>query len=333
MPTNLIEQVLKTIRAYSMLKPDDSVIIAVSGGPDSIFLAYALIRLKNKLKLKSLSICNLDHGLRGKESADDSEFVRKFAGDMGLKFFSKALRLKARQAKGLSIEELAREERYRFFREAAEISGATVIATGHTIDDQAETVLMRVVKGSSLKGIAGIAPARDYGDLRVIRPLIEIEKSEIIRYLDETDIDYRIDSTNSEPIYFRNIIRNEVIPFLAKYNPRLKRSLFSLAQHLREDYDFISEAKLHLKKGKFCKASSGDVVIKIKDIVIQPAAIQKEVLRDALESSGGEVKRLSYRHWKELESLVRNKPKGSSVHLPGSICVTKSCADITFARI
>lgn len=333
MPTNLIEQVLKTVRAYSMLKPGDSVIIAVSGGPDSIFLVHALSRLKNKLKLKSLSICNLDHGLRGEESADDSEFVKRLAGDMGLRFFYKSLRLRTRQAKSLSIEELAREERYRFFKEAAEISGANVIATGHTIDDQAETVLMRVIKGSSLKGIVGIAPARDYGDLRVIRPLIEIEKSEIVGYLDRAGVDYRIDSTNLEPVYFRNIIRKEVMPFLEKYNPRLKRSLFSLAQHLREDYDFISEAKLRMKNGKFYKASGGGVVIKIKDIALQPAAIQKEVLRDALESSGGEVKRLSYRHWKELESLVRNKPKGSSVHLPGSISVTKSGADITFARI
>jgi len=333
MPSNLIEQILKTIRNYSMLQPGDSILIAVSGGPDSVFLVHALASLKNKLKLKSLSIVNLDHGLRGKESAEDSKFVKKLACDTGLKFFYKSLKLKARSAKNLSMEEFAREERYRFFREAAEKAGANVIATGHTIDDQAETVLMRVIKGSSLKGIVGIAPAREDGDLRVIRPLIELEKAEIIQYLDDAGLKYRIDSTNSEPVYFRNIVRKEVIPFLEQYNPRLKRSLYSLAQHLREDFDFISEAKLRLKCGVSSKSKGGSVVIKIKDIAVQPAAMQKEIFRDALESSGGEVKRLSYRHWKELESLVRNKPKGCSVHLPGNIKAVKSGAEIIFSAI
>ncbi|MEI6863268.1 MAG: tRNA lysidine(34) synthetase TilS, partial [Candidatus Omnitrophota bacterium] len=231
---NLIEQVLKTIRNYEMLKAGDAVLAAVSGGPDSVFLLNALKELKSKLKLKKVAVCNLDHGLRADESKEDSAFVGRLASKLGFEFHYKIIDLKKLARKGISTEEAAREERYKFFEEAAEKSGADILATGHTLDDQAETVLMRFIKGSALKGIVGIAPVREFGGLRVIRPLIEIEKSEIVKYLEDANICYRVDRTNAEPIYFRNVVRSQILPFLEKYNPKLKRSLFNLAEHLRE---------------------------------------------------------------------------------------------------
>lgn len=332
MHKNLIEQVLKTIRNYRMLKPGDTVMAAVSGGPDSVFLLEALVRLKNKVGLKKLIVCNLDHGLRGKESRDDSLFVKDLAEKLGLEFIHKKINLKIADKGDLSTEEIAREARYRFFREAASRTGANVIATGHTLDDQAETILMRLVKGAALKGIVGISPAREEGPIMIVRPLIELEKKDIVDYLNENGLSCRIDSTNLKPIYFRNIVRSEIIPFLEKYNPRLKRVLFNLAEHLREDFEFIADQKA---KASGCILSSGknSVEIKLKDIIMQPGAIQKEILRDALEKSGGEVKKLSFRHWKEMESLIRHKQKGSRVDLPGSIRVTRTATAITFHRL
>ncbi|MDP3786844.1 MAG: tRNA lysidine(34) synthetase TilS [Candidatus Omnitrophota bacterium] len=329
MPNNLIERVLKTIRNYEMLKPGDTVLVAVSGGPDSVFLLRALINLKTKLKLKKLVVCNLDHGIRGRESSEDSLFVKKIAEDSNLGFIHKKIDLSKKISKELSTEEIAREERYKFFNDAARAVKANVIATGHTLDDHAETILMRIIKGASLKGIVGISPVREESSLKIIRPLFELEKAEIEKYLDERGAGYRVDSTNAEPIYFRNIVRKDIIPFLEKYNPRLKRALCSLAEHLREDFEFIREAKL-MVKGQGSRVKDGSIEIRLKDIVIQPKALQKEILRDCLESIGGEIKRLSFRHWKEMEQFIKHKRKGNSIDLPGDIRVTRTALSLVF---
>ena len=121
---------------------------------------------------------------------------------------------------------------------------------------------MRFIKGASLKGIVGISPVRQGGRFKIIRPLIQLEKAEIVHYLNNSKLPYRIDSTNIEPIYFRNVVRREIIPFLEKYNPRLKRVLFNLAEHLREDFEFISEEKTRIQKNIVNQNGSSDAMFK-----------------------------------------------------------------------
>lgn len=327
-----IEQVLKSVRNYELLSPGEAVTVACSGGPDSVFLLHALNRLSKKLKLKEVSVCTLDHGLRGRESAEDVLFVSRLARSLGLRCAEKKVDVMASKAKDLSTEEAAREARYGFFREAASGLSADVVATGHTLDDQAETVLMRILKGASLKGLVGISPVRKYGSMKIIRPILELEKSEIANYLKAEGIGYRVDSTNSEPLYFRNIVRSEILPFLERYNPRVKRSLFNMAEHLREDFEFI-EVSRSGASGMISDNHDGSIGLRLKDLVVQARTIQKEILRDCLERAGGDVKKLSFRHWKELESLVNRKSKGSAVHLPGGISVSRSESAIKFFKI
>lgn len=315
-----------------MTSPGDSVLVAVSGGPDSVFLLHALVRLKDKLKIKKIAVCNLDHGLRGKESRQDSLFVKKLASELGLQFVHKKIYLRRKKQKKLSTEEEARQERYRFFNDAGRQAEANVIATGHTLDDQAETVLMRLVKGAALKGIVGISPVREELGLRIIRPLLGIEKAEIADYLRSAGMSSRVDSSNLEPIYFRNVVRSQIIPFLERYNPRLKRVLFNLAEHLREDYEFIEQEKAKARK---ClrTGKAGSVEILLKDLIVQPKTLQKELLRDALDKVGGEVKKLTFRHWKDLEHFIRHKRKGSAIDLPGSIRVERTDTSLELHRI
>jgi tRNA(Ile)-lysidine synthase len=326
----LIEQVLRTVRNYEMLSPGDHVLVALSGGPDSVFLLRAMHDLKNKFKLSGITVCNLDHGLRGKESVEDSRFAKAIANKLGLRFIHKKIRLK-KSAK-LSTEEMAREARYKFYREACRKSGANIVATGHTLDDQAETVIMRIIKGASLKGAVGILPVRREGDISYIRPMIELEKPEILKYLSDNSVDYRIDRTNLENIYFRNVVRSEILPFLKNYNPRIKRALFSFAEHLREDFEFIENEKARAKD-LITGVRDGTVEIALKDIAIQPGALQKEILRDALKKAGGEVKRLSFRHWKDLSNFIKYKRTGSSIDLPGSIRVSRTASSVRFFPI
>jgi tRNA(Ile)-lysidine synthase len=329
MPTPLSERVLKTIRNYDMLKPSDKVLVAVSGGPDSVFLLHILNYLNKKLKLGGIFVANLDHGIRGKESREDSDFVKRLSGDLGLHFIHKKADLK-KGPRGFSTEELARKARYAFFAEAAKKTGATILATGHNLDDQAETVLMRVIKGSSLKGMAGVLPVRMEGTLKVIRPLIELEKREMIDYLDSNNIRYKLDSTNFEPLYFRNVVRSEIIPFLEKYNPRLKRVIFNLAEHLREDLEFIEEHKA--KAAKNISHGQGGASIRLRDIVVQPKALQKELLRDCLSASGGDLKKLTFRHWKDMENFLKHNRKGSSLDLPGPVRLSRTSDMLIFSK-
>ena len=332
MSKNLIERTLKSIRNYEMVNPGDTVLVAVSGGPDSVFLLHALSSLKNKLGISKLLVCNLDHGLRGKESKEDSLFVKKLACGLGLEFIHKRISKGVIKRSSISLEESARKIRYEFFINSAKMSGANVIATGHTLDDQAETVLMRLIKGASLKGIIGISPVRSEGDIRFIRPIIELEKCEIEKCLDAEARPYRVDRTNKEPVYFRNIVRSEIMPFLEKYNPRLKRALFSLADHLREDFEFIKDAKDKVS-GMMRSGKNGILEISLKDIVIQPKALQKEILRDSLDKIGGEVKKLSFRHWKEMEGFLKTKRKGNSLDLPGGIRISRTGSTIQFHKL
>jgi tRNA(Ile)-lysidine synthase len=132
--------------------------------------------------------------------------------------------------------------------------------------------------------------------------------------------------------YFRNAVRSEIIPFLERYNPRLKRALFNLSEHMREDFRFIEEA-VSAASAMVKIPGSGHVRVKIEDIAVQPSAVQKEILRNSLEKAGGKIKKLSFRHWKEMESIIRRKGKGSSLDLPGGIRIEHTGDSLIFGRI
>jgi tRNA(Ile)-lysidine synthase len=252
----------------------------------------------------------------------DSRFVKDLSRALGLKCAYKKLALNKKDlSRGLSIEELLREKRYRFFKAASKAYKANILATGHTMDDQAETVLMRVIKGATIKGLVGIQPKRREGSIAVIRPLIDIEKQQILLSLKKNRISYRCDHTNNNEKFFRNTVRLKVMPYLLKYNPKLKRSLCLMSESLREDHAFIEEEK---RRRELIKKNGKYVSIKLKDIVVQPKTLQREILRDAMIKSGGSVKKLTYRHWKDMDDFLKFKRKGQSIDLPGGIILKRS---------
>jgi len=320
--------VLRTIRDYEMLKKGDRVVVAVSGGPDSVFLLYALDDLKRILGVK-LYVCHMDHGIRGAASRLDAEFVRKLAGSHGLRAEFKKLSGEKKRTK-LSTEERLRHARYAFFKSSAKRLRANVVATGHTLDDQAETVLMRMIKGASLKGLAGIRPVRNEGSLKYIRPLIEIEKKEIERCLRKEKIPCRLDRTNLEDRYLRNRVRNRVIPYLSKINPRIKRSIVNMSFGLREDLDFIEEEKR--KRRVLIKGRGNAARIKLRDILLQPAALRKEILRAALIETGANVKKLTFRHWKDIDRLLVRSRRGKGLDLPDGVRARRAAEEVVFER-
>ncbi len=313
-----------------MLRHGDRVLAAVSGGPDSVGLLKVLCDLGRKLGLEII-VANLDHGIRGKESRMDSEFVKRLSEDLGLIFAHKSVRLGSKGKEKKSLEERAREKRYAFLKSAAKENGCNVIATGHTLDDQAETVLMRVITGSSPAGLAGVPPVRQEDDIKIIRPFIRVPKKDILDYLRTSRQGYVEDRTNRDIKIKRNRIRLEVFPYLEKLNPKVKRSLVNLADALREDL-LLSEAEGKKVSARRMKEGKEFVRVRIADVVLQPKVLRKAVFKESIRRLGGNIKKLTYRHWMDMDYLLRTGKKGKSLDFPGGVRVTKRAFELVFEK-
>jgi len=203
-----------------------------------------------------------------------------------------------------------------------------VIATGHTIDDQAETVLMRVVYGSSFAGLTGIPPVREEGPLRIVRPLIRTERKDIDDFLKKMKMSHVEDVSNQDQRFVRNRLRHELLPFLEGYNPKIKRALTNLSDTLREDLAFIDRQKKGIIRKKVL---TGGTTVKIKDIVLQPKTVRKEIFKDLFAEAGGNVKKLTYRHWMDMDNFVRAAGGRCVLDLPGNIRIGKKDGMVRFS--
>ncbi len=232
-------KVLKYVRQLGLLSPGDRVVVAVSGGADSVALLQVLYAWRDTLDL-TLAVVHVEHGLRGAESLADATFVEQCSLQLSLPFFLKRLNLKPllQQRKGESIQAVARERRYNQLQAVAREWGGAKIAVGHTQDDQAETVLMSMLRGAGLAGLAGMRAQREPC---VIRPFLQVSRSEILQYLDEKRCRFRVDSSNENPKYVRNRLRRELIPLLKTFNAGVVSVLSRQAVILREEHHYLDE--------------------------------------------------------------------------------------------
>ena len=232
-----VERVRKTIERFSMIEKGERLLVAVSGGMDSVCLLHVLLDLREEWGLE-LIVCHLNHSLRGDESLRDEHFVGELAAAQNLLYERERCDVGAAFAreKSGSLQEVAREARYAFFAKALRRTGADKVALGHTGDDNAETVLMRFLKGSGAAGLRGIPPVRG----RYIRPLIELTRGEVDAFLKERGLTYVEDSSNSSMAYLRNRVRGELIPFIeSRYNPNLRETLTRTTVLMARDDDYL----------------------------------------------------------------------------------------------
>ena len=231
------KEVLSTIKKYNMIKEGDKVVIGVSGGPDSITLLNVLNKFKEKLNIK-IYVAHINHSIR-KEADEETEYVREFCKKIDVEFFCKKIDVES-EAKKLKIgtEEAGRNIRYAFFEEVAEKVGANKIATAHNSNDNAETVLMNIIRGTSISGLKGIEKMRDN---KFIRPLIETTRATIEEYCRIEKLSPRYDKSNKENIYTRNKIRNLLIPYIQKeFNPNIIEGINRLSNIAEEEECFIN---------------------------------------------------------------------------------------------
>ena len=229
------EKFLNTIKEHNLINSGDKIVIGVSGGPDSITLLTCMNKYKDKLGCEII-VAHVNHLIR-KDSTDDEKYVEKICENSQIKFYKKRieiLKLAEEQKKG--TEEVGRTERYKFFDEVAKEEGANKIAIAHNMNDNAETMLLNLIRGTGMNGLEGIQPV-EYK--KYIRPLINCSRDEIEAYCDKYNLKPRIDSTNKENIYKRNIIRNKLIVELKELNPNIVETLSRTSKIIRAENEYI----------------------------------------------------------------------------------------------
>lgn len=316
---DFVLQVEKTLTDFSMIARNDRILVAVSGGPDSVALLHVLSALSGKYSLE-LGIAHLNHCLRGEESDGDEAFVKSLGRKMGIPVHTRKKNIeKARSKTGTCIEETGREIRYEFFSEIASLHGYNRIALGHNRNDNAEMVLMNLIRGSGPKGLAGIPQVR--GNL--IRPLCHRSRQEILDYLEKIGARFRIDSTNREDVYLRNRIRHSLIPELSSYNPNIIDTLCRVSDILRMEDDWIEGIVSESMKELVIETSKDHVVISTSGIRALHRAAARRVIRRAIEMIKSDLRRISFKHIDSAIKLL--EATGTAViDLPGRIRILKS---------
>ncbi len=321
----MLDKVFETITRQKLVEKGDTVLVAVSGGPDSVCLLHALHVLAEKLEIK-LAAVHINHMLRGEESEGDENYTRELCVRLEVDLYCRSVDIRQlSQKEGLSLEEAGREARYKEFELLADRTGAAVIAVAHNKNDQAETILMNIIRGTGLQGLAGMEHRRG----RIIRPLLDISRHEIENYCRENELNPRTDSSNLKGDFTRNRIRLELIPGINRsFGGDITESLHRMASLVRCDNSYLeTEAR---KACEVCVDEQGKayVFLKLDQLKALHPAICGRVLRMAVGRVKGNIKGIAVKHIDDITELIFRSRTGSSIMLPGGIR-----AEISYSRL
>ena len=285
----MLHRVAATIARHAMFSSGHKVGVAVSGGADSVCLLFALRELAPALGI-ALSVLHLDHGLRGEESAADAEFVRALAAQLGLQAAIERVDLRDPG----NLEQAARRARLAFFRRQTSAGCVDRVALGHTRSDQAETVLFRFLRGAATAGLAGIRPVTASG---IVRPLIEVDRSEVEAFLTARGIRWRDDSTNRSPAFARNRIRHGLLPQLARdWNPAIHRTLAHTADWALAEEAWWESEMDRLGASLLRPERDGAVLVRADQLAALPLAVARRLVRRAMECAKGNLRGIDFEH-------------------------------------
>jgi len=328
----LVDQVQTFCQRHNLLTQDDHVVVGVSGGPDSLCLLHILNTLKTKLNLH-LTVAHLNHQLRGTNAIADADFVQQLAlaWDLPIIIDTIDVTQKATQAKQ-SLEEAARQARYHFFAQVATQVRADKVAVGHQAEDQTETVLMHLLRGSGLHGLRGIQPTvllKQLGQpsspdgLLLIRPLLEVTRAEILAYCQHYQLNAQVDESNQDTNFFRNRLRHELIPYLESYNPNIRQLLRQTAKIITAEVDLLElyrdECWQALVVGETAQSIEFDLSIWLR----LPIALQRAMLRRAMFKLVHHLRNISFEHIETAITIIATRRQtGVRATLPQDIEVT-----------
>ena len=301
----LIEQVLKTIKKYNLIKPNDKIVCGVSGGPDSICMLDILRRIKEENKINfDIMVCHINHLIR-EEATVDEQYVENYCKKYSIPFYAKRIDVK-KQAENnkQGTEEAGRKARYDFFEEIFQKEKATKIAIAHNKNDKIETMIMNVFRGSGISGLRGIEPIRDN---KFIRPLIECERVEIETYCEENELNPRIDKTNFINDVTRNKIRNIAIPYIKnEFNPNIINTLNRLSDVITEEDEYMKKQTLDIYNKIKIKEDDGFTILDLKHFNIQEEIIRKRIIILAITKTVGTAQNIEKVNIEDIIKLCSN---------------------------
>ncbi|MCK5192929.1 MAG: tRNA lysidine(34) synthetase TilS, partial [Desulfobulbaceae bacterium] len=326
----LLRTVEQTVTTYGMLKPKDSVVIGVSGGPDSVALLHVLLTLAPRFSLR-LVVAHLNHCLRQSNSDKDAAFVASLAKKCDLPCYIHKEDVRKYQLENkLSLEEAARRVRYTFLNSVAETNRFNKIALGHHFDDNAELVLMNIFRGSGPLGLSGIPPVREG---KIIRPLLGLKRSELIDFLDENGLKFVADATNRDTRYLRNRIRHNLIPLLkTSYNPNIIETLNRLASIIRFEEEWIEDVIHPLFEKAVSSMQDDHVALSVPKLDGMHIAAQRRIIRKAIASIKGDLRRISFAHIDSATNLLERGPACGTLDLPNRIRIWRNGDVLLFSK-
>ncbi len=337
---SLRQHVFDFIQREGLIQGGEALLVGVSGGPDSVCLLHILHQLREALRV-SLHVAHLDHRLRGADSAADAVYVSRLAQRLGIAATVEQSDVKAyRKERRLSLEQAAREVRYDFFCEVAESVGAKRIALGHTQDDQVETILMHLVRGTGLAGLRGMQPIsawqkRHGGALLVVRPLLEVARAQTEEYCRAHNLEPRSDFSNFSPSFLRNRLRHELIPLLRSYNKNISAALLRTARAAADDLSFL-EAQVSQVWQQVVTEQPNGLLLNTEALLSLHPSLRRHLLRRALAVLLGDLADIESIHIEKMMEAL-SKPAGKRLSLPRGLLfhvgyntclVTKGAYDI-----
>ncbi len=325
--SSLLEAVRRTIVKYDMLKPGDKIIVGFSGGPDSLCLLHALKELCREFDY-SLYAAHLNHMFRGKAAEADAAYAGEICREWGIPAYIEKFDVPAYIRKtGLSPEEAGREIRYSLFDRVCKEVGGNKIAVAQNLNDHVETILMRFMRGSGIDGLKGIEAVRG----NIIRPLLETERRDIEEYCRENHLDPRVDKTNLEPIYHRNKVRLELIPYIEKnFNPSIMTAISRFSGLIKEENDFLdTEAEKVLKE--VAEIYEDRVVIEVPKLAMVHKALKRRIIRQCIERLSSTLNGFEFKHFEGVLELT-DKATGAAIMLPQKLRAFKSYDKLVLSK-
>ncbi len=321
--SSLANTALDTIRKYAMISDGEKILLGLSGGPDSVSLLHVLKEIKDYMKL-DLSAIYIDHGLRPDETPREIDFCRELCDRLQVTFVSKSIDVKTHsETQKINKQEAARNLRYWTYEESAFETKADKIALAHTADDQAETVLMRILRGSGPTGLAGMPPKRG----KIIRPLIETGKDEIERFLNNNNIKFLVDSSNVKKDYLRNKIRLTLLPLLREINPDIIKTLTKTSDIFRDEERYFGILITKTLMKMISRKTDSRLELFLTPFEIMDTVIMRRVLRRAIDETRS-LRGIGLLHIEDIMKLIRNGNPGDRIHLPKGIRVIKEYATL-----
>ena len=298
------EKVLETIKKYNLIESGDKIVIGVSGGPDSIALLNVLLEIKNENIINfDMVVCHINHMIR-EEANEDEEYVLNSCRKYNIEFYSKRIEIeKIAKNEKIGTEEAGRNIRYQFFNEILEKTSSNKIATAHTSNDNAETVLMNIIRGTGTTGLKGIEAKRD----NLIRPLIECSRYEIEKYCEENKLNPRIDKTNFENIYTRNKVRNMLIPYIKEnFNPNIIEGINRLSDLSKQENEYLERETEKVYKRILISAKNDEIILDLNQFNLQETVIKQRLVLYTINILFGTRSGIEKKHIEDIIKLCSN---------------------------